>query len=78
MKYFLFQTKESVELAIQLHNKKIKNREIRIQRINTKTPKTMHKQKFNKKTKSTEEKNKLNFQGFTPKIHKKVFYYSLF
>lgn len=73
---FLLQTKESVELAMQIKGKKVQNREIRVKRIETNKNKN---KVFNKKPlpfKRTKPMGKSgqNFQGeiMKPKMHKKV------
>jgi hypothetical protein len=77
---FLYQTKESVELALQLDGKKIQNRGIRIKRIDVKPNaiKGFNKQPVQfKRTKKVGRMNSgHNFQGETmkPKMQKKVIF----
>lgn len=77
--FFLFQSKESVEFAMQLQGNKIQNREIRIKRIDTKTnSKNMTKVSLNKTPvqfkRTRPSKNITNFQGekMKSKLQKKV------
>lgn len=80
---FLFQAKESVELALQLDGKKIQNRGMRIKRIDVKPNANKG---FNKQPVQFKRTNKMgrinnsshNFQGETmkPKMQKKVMFYS--
>lgn len=82
--YFLFQTKECVELALQLQGKKIQNREIRIKRIETKnnTIKNCNKVVSNVsasfKRKNPVSWNSQKYQGeiVEPKMCKKVIFSS--
>lgn len=74
---FLLQTKESVELAMQIKGKKVQNREIRVKRIETKknTNKVFDKKpSLFKRTKPIVNRSSQNFQGeiIKPKTQKKV------
>lgn len=77
---FSLQTKESVELAMQIKGKKVQNREIRIKRIETKknTNKVFNQRPspYLKRTKPI-GKSGQNFQGeiMKPKMNKKVMIY---
>lgn len=75
---FFFQTRESVELAMQLQGKRVQNRELRIKRIETKTNTNNVFNKNSTPFKRTKPINKNNqsFQGETmkPKSLKKVYY----
>jgi len=81
--YFSLQTKESVELAMQIKGKKVQNREIRIKRIETNkknTNKVFDKRPLPFKRNKPMGKSGQNFQGETmkPKINKKVIIYFSF
>ncbi|XP_060847616.1 LOW QUALITY PROTEIN: RNA-binding protein 34 [Rhopalosiphum padi] len=74
--YVDFETKESVELAMQIKGKKVQNREIRVKRIETKknTNKVFDKKpSLFKRTKPIVNRSSQNFQGeiIKPKTQKK-------
>ncbi|XP_060859535.1 RNA-binding protein 34-like [Metopolophium dirhodum] len=73
--YVDFETKESVELAMQIKGKKVQNREIRIKRIETNknTNKVFNKRPIPFKRTRPMGKSGQNFQGeiIKPKMHKK-------